>query len=62
MERWARKSVNHTSWVAVVTPTDLPKSVCNRCIIELLCSIVCVVTLKYPFDNYVGIGAFVIGD
>ena len=25
------KPVNHTSWVAVVTPTDRPKSVCNRC-------------------------------
>ena len=27
--------VNHTSWVAVVTPTDRPKSVHNRCVIEL---------------------------
>ena len=27
--------VNHTSWVAVVTPTDRPKSVRSRCIIEL---------------------------
>ena len=26
--------VNHTSWVAVVTPTDRPKSVRNRCVIE----------------------------
>ena len=25
--------VNHTSWVAVVTQTDLPKSVRNRCVI-----------------------------
>ena len=31
--RWAR--VNHTSWVAVVTPTDRPKSVGNCCLIEL---------------------------
>ena len=29
--------VNHTSWVAVVTPTDRPKSVRNRCLIELFC-------------------------
>ena len=29
------KPVNHTSWVAVVTPTDRIKSVRNRCIIEL---------------------------
>ena len=25
---------NHTSWVAVVIPTDRPKSVHNRCVIE----------------------------
>ena len=31
------KPVNHTSWVAVVTPTDRPKSVRNRCVIELFC-------------------------
>ena len=39
--------VNHTSWVAVVTPTDRPKSVRNRCVIELLCGVVCVVTLPF---------------
>ena len=39
--------VNHTSWVAVVTPTDRPKSVCNRCVIELFCGVVCVVTLPF---------------
>ena len=27
--------VNHTSWVAVFTPNDRPKSVRNRCLIEL---------------------------
>ena len=37
--------VNHTSWVTVVTPTDRPKSVRNRCVIELFCGVVCVVTL-----------------
>ena len=35
--------VNHTSLVAVVTPTDRPKSVRNRCVIELFCGVVCVV-------------------
>ena len=45
--RLARKPVNHTSWVAVVTPTDRPKSVCNRCLIELFCGVVCVVTLPF---------------
>ena len=39
--------VNHTSWVAVVTPIDRPKSVRNRCVIELFCGVVCVVT--FPF-------------
>ena len=57
--RWARKPVNHTSWVAVVTPTDRPKSVRNCCLIELFCGVVCVAAL--PFDISVGIGAFVIG-
>ena len=45
--RWARKAVNHTSWVALVTPTDRPKSVRNRCLIELFCGVVCVVTLPF---------------
>ena len=45
--RWARKPVNHTSWVAVVTPTDRPKSVRNRCLIELFCDVVSVVTLPF---------------
>ena len=39
--------VNHTSWAAVVTPTDRPKSVRNRCVIELFCGVVCVVTLPF---------------
>ena len=39
--------VNHISWVAVVTPTDRPKSVRNRCVIELICGVVCVVTLPF---------------
>ena len=28
--------LNHTSWVAIVTPTDRPKSVRNRCVIKVL--------------------------
>ena len=32
--------LNHTSWVAVVTPTDSPKSVRNRCVMELFCAVV----------------------
>ena len=50
--------VNHTSWVAVVTPTDRPKSVRNCCLIELFCG---VVLSLCPFDISVGVGAFVIG-
>ena len=38
---WVRKSVNHTSWVAVVTPTDRPKLVHNRCVIELFDGVFC---------------------
>ena len=37
--------VNHTSWVVNVTPTDRPKSVRNRSVIELFCDAVCVVIL-----------------
>ena len=43
--RLVRKPVNHTSWVAVVTPTLRPKSVRNCCLIELFCGVVCVATL-----------------
>ena len=57
--RWARKPVNHTSWVAVVTPTDRPKSVRNCCLIELFVALF--VLSLCPFDISVGIGAFVIG-
>ena len=51
--------VNHTSWVAVVTPTDRPKSVRSCCLIERFCGDVCVSLC--PFDISVGVGAFVIG-
>ena len=48
--------VNHTSWVAVVTPTDRPKSVRNRYVIELFCGVVCVVTLPlWHFCWYMGV-------
>ena len=43
--------VNHTSWVAVVTPTDRPKSVRNRCLIELF---VALFVLSLPFWNFRG--------
>ena len=51
--------VNHTSWVAVVIPTDRPKSVHNRCVIELF--VVLFVLSLCPFDISAGVGAFVIG-
>ena len=50
------KLVNFTSWVAVVTPTDCPKSVLNRCVIEIYCG---VVLSLCPFDISVSKGAFV---
>ena len=50
---------NHTSWVAIVTPTDRPKSVWNRCVIEVFG---CFFMLSRCFlDFSVGVGAFVIG-
>ena len=57
--RWTRKPVNHTSWVAVVTPTDRPKSVRNRCLIDLFVALF--VLSLCPFDISVGVEAFVIG-
>ena len=37
--------------MAVVTATDRPKSVCNRCLIELFCGVVCVV-VTLPFCHF----------
>ena len=51
--------VNHTSWVAVATPTDRPKSVRNRCLIELFVALF--VLSLCPFDISMSVGAFVIG-
>ena len=53
--RWDRKPVNHTSWVAVVTPTDRPKSVGNRCVIEFYVALF--VLSLCPFDISVRVGA-----
>ena len=39
--------VNHTSWVAIVAPTDRPKSVLYRSVIELFCGLFCVVILPF---------------
>ena len=44
---WPVNQNNHTSWVAIVTPTYRPKSVRNRCVIEIFCGVVCVVTLPF---------------
>ena len=51
--------VNHTSWMAVVTPTDRPKSVRNRCVMELFVALF--VLSLCPLDNSAGVEAFVIG-
>ena len=45
--------------MAVVTPTDRPKSVRNRCLIELFVALF--VMSLCPFDISVGVGAFVTG-
>ena len=37
--------VNNTSWVAIFTQTDRPKSVRNHSVIELFGGVVCVVIL-----------------
>ena len=32
---------DHTSWVAIVTPTDRPQSVRNRCVIDVFGGVLC---------------------
>ena len=50
---------NHTSGVGIVTSTDHPKLVRNRCVIQVFCG---VFVLSRCFSDFsVGIGAFVIG-
>ena len=59
-EGWALENwFNHTSGVTAVTPTDRPKSVRNRCVIEVFGGVFYVVTFLLDFS--VSVGAFVIG-
>ena len=48
--------VHHTSWVAVLTPTDRPKSVRNRCLIEFFVALF--VFSLCPFDISMGVWGF----
>ena len=59
-EGWARKPVSHIGWVpvAVVTPTNPPRSVRMSCVIELFMALF-VLSLCH-FDISDGVGAFVI--
>ena len=60
LEGW--DSVNgfhHTSWVAIVTVTDSPKSVRNRCVIKVLVAFF--VLSRCFLDFSVVVGALVIG-
>ena len=50
---------DNTSWVAVDTPTDRPKSDRNRCVIEILVVILSCHAALLAF--LLGVGAFVIG-
>ena len=56
---WPVNKVYHTSWVAVGTKTDRPKSVRNSCVIEFFVELI--VLSLCPFDISFGVGAFVIG-
>ena len=50
LKSWALvNGFNHTSGVAVVTPTDRPKSVRNRFVIEVFGGVFCVVKLLFGF-------------
>ena len=50
---------NHTSWMAIVTPTDRPKSVRNCCVIEFFGDVFMLSRCLVDFS--VVVGAFVIG-
>ena len=52
-----RSFLSITCGVTAVTPTDRPKSVRNRCVIEVFSGVFCVVMLDFS----VSVGAFVIG-
>ena len=52
--------LNHTSWVAIVTPTDHPKSLRYWCVIEVYGGVF-VLSCCFFFGFSVGVGAFVIG-
>ena len=52
----SRKPVYHTSWVVVVTLTDRPQSVHNRCVIDVFGG-VCALS-RCISDFSVGVGAF----
>ena len=54
----SRKLFNLTSWMAI-TPTDRPKSVRNRCVIEVFGGVFVLSRCFLGFS--VGEGAFVIG-
>ena len=51
--------LNHTSWMTIVTQTDRPKSVRNRCIIEVFGGVF--VLSRSFLDFSLDVGAFVIG-
>ena len=55
----SEKLFNHSSWVAIVTPTDRPKSVRNRYVIEVFGGVFVLSLFFWDFST--GEGAFVIG-
>ena len=50
---------NHSSWVAVITSTDRPKSVHNHCVVEVSSCIFVLLLCMLGFS--VGVRAFVLG-
>ena len=58
---WVRKPVNDTSWVAVATPTDRPKSIRNCCVIELFVALFVLSLCPFHISAGHGVGAFAIG-
>ena len=66
LEGWALVNrFNHTSLVTAVTPTHRPKSIRNRCVIEVFGDVFmlsrCILFFFFFFFFAVGVGAFVLG-
>ena len=60
--KYPENRFNNTNWVAVVTPTDRPKSVRNQCIIEGFCGVFVLSIVCWIFCWYMGFRHITVSD